>query len=50
MGTALCLLVTGYQPLLRSLAVQRLPSLPQQATPDGKKAYLAEVSHIVTQL
>ena len=50
MGIALFLLATGHQPLLPSLAVPRLPLLPKQLTLDEEKAYLAEVSCIITQL
>ena len=44
------LLVTGRQPLLLSIAVPGLPSLPDQLTPDEEETYLAKVSRIVEQL
>ena len=50
MGVAPFLLATGHQPLLPSLAIPGLPSLPDQPTPDEEEAYLAEVSCIVVWL
>ena len=44
------LLATGRQPLLPSIAIPELPSLPDQLTPDGEETYLAEVSRIAEQL
>ena len=50
MGIAPYLLATGQQPLLPSIAIPGLPSLPDQPTPDEEETYLAKVSHIVEQL
>ena len=50
MGIMLYLLTTSQQPLLPSMAVQELPSLPNQLTPVEEEAYLAEVSCIMEQL
>ena len=50
MGIMPYLLVTGQQPLLLSIAIPGLPSLPDQPTPDEEETYLAEVSHIVEWL
>ena len=47
MGFVLFLLATGHQPLLPSMAIPGLPSLPDQLTLDKEEAYLAEVSCIV---
>ena len=44
------LLVTGQQPLLLSITIPGLLSLPDQPTPDEEEMYLAEVSRIVEQL
>ena len=44
------LLATDRQPLLPSIAVPGLLSLPNQPTPDEEEIYLAEVSHIIEQL
>ena len=44
------LLATSRQPLLPSIAIPGLPSLPNQPTPDGEKTYLAKVSHIMEWL
>ena len=44
------LLPMGHQPLLRSLAVSRLPLLTKQPTLDEEETYLSEVSRIVTWL
>ena len=44
------LLATGQQPLLPSIAVPGLPSLPDQPTLDKEEAYFAEVSHIAEWL
>ena len=46
----LYLLATGRQPLLPSMAIPGLPSLPDQPTPDEEEAYLAKVSHITKWL
>ena len=50
MGVALYLLATSRQPLLPSIAIPGLPSLPDQPTPDEEETYLAKVSRIVQQL
>ena len=47
MGIMLYLLATGQQPLLLSIAIPGLPSLPDQPTPDEEETYLAKVSSIV---
>ena len=44
------LLVTGRQPLLPSIAVPGLPSLPDQPMPDEEEAYFADISRIVERL
>ena len=44
------LLATGQQPLLPSMAIPGLPSLPDQPTLDEEEAYLAKVSHIIKWL
>ena len=44
------LLATSQQPLLPSITVPGLPSLPDQPTPDEEEMYLAKVSHIVEWL
>ena len=44
------LLATGQQPLLPSIAILGLLSLPDQLTLDKEETYLAKVSHIVEQL
>ena len=49
-GIALYFLATGQQPLLPSMAIPGLPSLPKQPTLDEEQAYLTEVSRIVEQL
>ena len=50
MGIMPYLLATGQQPLLPSIAIPGLPSLPNQPTPDKEETYLAEVNCIVEQL
>ena len=50
MGVMPYLLVTGQQPLLLSITIPGLPSLPNQPTLDEEEAYLTEVSHIVEWL
>ena len=47
MGVAQFLLVMGRQPLLPSIAIPGLPSLPNQLTLDEEEAYLSKVSRIV---
>ena len=49
-GVAPYPLATSQQPLLPSIAVPGLPSLPDQPTPDEEETYLAKVSCIVEQL
>ena len=49
-GIMLFLLATGCQPLLPSMAIPGVPSLPDQPTPDEKEAYLAKVSYIIAWL
>ena len=49
-GVAPYLLATGQQPLLPSIAVPVLPSLPDQPMPDEEETYLADISCIVEQL
>ena len=49
-GIAPYLLATSRQPLLPSMAIPGLPSLPDQPTPDEEETYLTKVSHIVEQL
>ena len=49
-GIAPYLLATGRQPLLLSIAIPGLPSLPDQLTPDKEETYLTKVSHIMEQL
>ena len=49
-GVVPYLLATGRQPLLPSMAIPGLPSLPDQPTPDEEVTYLAEVSHIIEWL
>ena len=44
------LLATSQQPLLPSIAIPGLPSLPDQPTPDEEEMYLAKVSRIVEWL
>ena len=44
------LLATSQQPLLPSMAIPGLPSLPDQLTPDKQEMYLAKVSRIVEWL
>ena len=44
------LLATSRQPLLPSIVVPGLPSLPDQPTPDEEETYLTKVSCIVEQL
>ena len=46
-SVVLFLLAMGCQPLLPSMAISGLPSLPKQLTPDEEEAYLAKISHIV---
>ena len=43
-------LAMGHQPLLPSMAIPRLPSMPNQPTPDKEEAYLTQVSCIAVQL
>ena len=50
MGVVPYLLATGRQPLLPSIAVPGLPSLPDQPMPDEEEAYLADVSRIIERL
>ena len=50
MGVTLYLLATSQQPLLLSITVPRLPSLPNQPTLDEEEAYLTKVSRIVKRL
>ena len=50
MGIAPYLPATGQQPLLPSIAVPGLPSLPDQPIPDEEEMYLTEVSCIVEWL
>ena len=50
MGAMPYLLATSQQPLLPSIAIPRLPSLPNQPTPDEEETYLVKVSHIVEWL
>ena len=50
MGIALFFLAMSYQPLLPSLAIAGLPSLPSQLTPDEKEAYTTEISYIAIWL
>ena len=50
MGVVPFLLAMGQQPLLPSMAIPGLPSLPVQLTPDEEEAYLAKVSHIIERL
>ena len=50
MGVMPYLLATGRQPLLPSMAIPGLPSLPNQPTPDEEEMYLTKVSHIVEWL
>ena len=47
MGIALFILATCCQPLLPSLAIPELSSLPNQLTMDEEEAYLAKVIYIV---
>ena len=49
-GIALFLLSMGHSPLLPSLAIPGLPSLPNQPTLDKEEAYLTEVSCIALRL
>ena len=49
-GIAPYLLVMGQQPLLPSITVPGLPSLPDQPTPDKEEAYLTDISRIVEWL
>ena len=49
-GVAPFLLALGQQPLLLSMAIPGLLSLPNQPTPDEEETYLAEVSHIIKWL
>ena len=46
MGAVLFVLATSYKPLLPSLGIPGLPSLPDQLTPDEEEVYLTKVSHI----
>ena len=50
MGIVPYLLATGQQPLLPSITIPGLPSLPDQPTLDEEETYLAKVSHIVEWL
>ena len=47
MGIVPFLLAIGHKKLLPCLAIQGLPSLPNQAMLDKKETYFSEVSHIV---
>ena len=49
-GIMLYLLATGQQPLLLSIAIPGLPSLPDQPALDEEETYLTKVSRIVEQL
>ena len=49
-GIAPFLLVTGQQPLLPSIAIPGLTSLPDQPTLDKEEMYLAKVSCIMERL
>ena len=49
-GVAPFLLATGQQPLLPSMAIPGLLSLPDQPTLDEEETYLAKVSCIVEWL
>ena len=44
------MLATGQKPLLLSMAIPGLLSLPDQPTSDEEQAYLTEVSHITKKL
>ena len=50
MGVMAFLLATGRQPLLPSMAIPGLLSLPSQPAPDEEEANLAKVSHIVKEV
>ena len=50
MGIVPHFLSTSQQPLLPSLAIPGLPSLPDQPTLDEEQAYLAQVSCIIKWL
>ena len=50
MGIMPFLLVTGQQPLLPSIAIPGLPSLPDQPTLDKEETYLAKVTRIMERL
>ena len=50
MGIMQYLLTTVQQPLLQSMAIPGLLSLPDQPTSDKEEAYLAKVSHITERL
>ena len=50
MGIMPFLLAMGQQPLLPSMAIPGLPSLPNQPTLDKEEGYLAEVNHIAEWL
>ena len=50
MGITLFLLAFSQQPLLPSLAIPGLPSLPDQPTLDEEEAYLTKASHIIEWL
>ena len=49
-GITLYLLATGQQPLLPTIAVLGLPSLPDQQMPDEEETYLADISRIIEWL
>ena len=49
-GVAPYLLTTGQQPLLLSIAVPGLPSLPDQPIPDEEETYFADISRIIERL
>ena len=49
-GIAPYLLATGQQPLLPSIAIPGLPSLPDQPMPDEEETYLTNVSRIIERL
>ena len=50
MGVLPFLIAMGHQPLLQSMAIPELPSLPDQPTPDEEEAYLTKFSCIVAWL
>ena len=50
MGVVPYLLATSQQPLLPSMSIPGLLSLPDQPTPDEEETYLAEISCIIERL